>query len=351
MRGMIFLYILFSVVLISSALAQNSECRGGYCDINVNQNVETSEINGIRYNIALLSTNNESATLKINNEEILIKNESHSNKDYFQDESPVVIGNLKIVYVTVYFNHWYYTDGAVKLKYTSAIPYCIDSDANAAYPDGKNYFVHGYLLSAGYPNERDYWEKEEFSDLSIDLERIEEAICDPIEGPKREIYICPYGRVLGAGGVCSESPKICIEAWSCSPWSPCNNGLKNRSCVDSKKCGTENNKPVINEECSSPPVVVKDDEQDDQNTTFTTDSNVDAPVCIEGCKLGETCVPLGFRINNSYCASNKTISQQKGRGSNCENNFECSTDVCTDNQCQEKGLWQRFISWLRELFE
>ncbi|MHA1868356.1 MAG: putative metal-binding motif-containing protein [Candidatus Heimdallarchaeaceae archaeon] len=38
-------------------------------------------------------------------------------------------------------------------------------------------------------------------------------------------------------------PEPCKEAWSCSGWTSCIEGLQTRTCIDSNNCGTEKNKP------------------------------------------------------------------------------------------------------------
>ncbi len=73
-------------------------------------------------------------------------------------------------------------------------------------------------------------------------------------------------------------------------------------------------------------------------------------VCLNGCLLNNSCVSVGFRINNSYCDLSKSFLNQKVAGSNCENNFECSTNLCIDNQCVSSNLWQKLIRFLSRLF-
>ena len=34
----------------------------------------------------------------------------------------------------------------------------------------------------------------------------------------------------------------------------------------------------------------------------------------------------------------------------CDNNFECSTNVCVDGKCIGSGLIQKIINWLTKLF-
>jgi len=72
--------------------------------------------------------------------------------------------------------------------------------------------------------------------------------------------------------------------------------------------------------------------------------------CTNGCKLNNTCVPISYITNKTYCSIDKTFVAQKGSNEACENNFECSTNLCVDNKCVSSGFWQRFIRWLSRFF-
>lgn len=43
---------------------------------------------------------------------------------------------------------------------------------------------------------------------------------------------------------------VCPENWNCTSWGPCINDTQQRICVDLNSCGTENNKPVFEQNCS-----------------------------------------------------------------------------------------------------
>lgn len=69
-----------------------------------------------------------------------------------------------------------------------------------------------------------------------------------------------------------------------------------------------------------------------------------------GCKLDNRCYPLGYRKDNMFCSDANEFVEQKQANLACENNFECSTNLCIDNKCVSSGLWQKFIRWLSRLF-
>lgn len=69
-----------------------------------------------------------------------------------------------------------------------------------------------------------------------------------------------------------------------------------------------------------------------------------------GCISNDVCYPLGYRKEGNYCSDSKEFVSQKLEESACDNNFECSTNLCIDNQCISSGLWQKLMKWLSALF-
>jgi len=79
-------------------------------------------------------------------------------------------------------------------------------------------------------------------------------------------------------------------------------------------------------------------------------SSVSAEECNNGCFSNERCYPLGYRKAGDYCGeSNKFVSQINGENS-CENNFECGSNLCVNNQCINEGLFQKILDWFKKLF-
>jgi len=75
-------------------------------------------------------------------------------------------------------------------------------------------------------------------------------------------------------------------------------------------------------------------------------------VCKEpcaGCLVNDTCLSFGMRTENQYC-SEKLMENLKSEEEQCNNNFECSSNICVNNQCISPGLIQRIIDWLRGFF-
>ena len=74
------------------------------------------------------------------------------------------------------------------------------------------------------------------------------------------------------------------------------------------------------------------------------------PIICNGCILGDKCVPVGYRTNDKYCNIESELVNQLEADNSCNNNFECSTNLCIDNQCVSSGVWQKFIRWLSRIF-
>ncbi len=72
--------------------------------------------------------------------------------------------------------------------------------------------------------------------------------------------------------------------------------------------------------------------------------------CDLGCTLDGKCYPFGYRKNGMYCSDGYEFVNQVGAELSCENNFECSSNLCVDSQCVSSSLIQKFLSWFKNLF-
>jgi len=70
----------------------------------------------------------------------------------------------------------------------------------------------------------------------------------------------------------------------------------------------------------------------------------------QGCFLEDSCIPYTIRSKDKYCSLDGDMIDQKSSKASCENNFECSSNICIDDQCISKGIWRRFLNWFRRLF-
>jgi hypothetical protein len=92
----------------------------------------------------------------------------------------------------------------------------------------------------------------------------------------------------------------------------------------------------------------KTPEPDINNENIVTSSEV---ICGDNeCKTNDVCYPLGFRKSGEYCSENNRFLLQLGTNAQCNNNFECGSNVCVSGQCIETSFIQKILEWFRKLF-
>ncbi|MEX0920554.1 MAG: hypothetical protein WDZ69_03170 [Candidatus Pacearchaeota archaeon] len=79
-------------------------------------------------------------------------------------------------------------------------------------------------------------------------------------------------------------------------------------------------------------------------------ANVSVEDCLNSCELEGSCVPIGYRSGEEYCGLGYDFIPQSGEGQQCENNFECDSNLCLDGECVSGGLIQRILGWFRNRF-
>ncbi len=72
--------------------------------------------------------------------------------------------------------------------------------------------------------------------------------------------------------------------------------------------------------------------------------------CENGCSLDGECYPYNNRVDGNYCVVGGVWTAQLQDKAACDNNFECSSNVCVSNQCVEGNLIQKILNWFRKLF-
>jgi hypothetical protein len=80
------------------------------------------------------------------------------------------------------------------------------------------------------------------------------------------------------------------------------------------------------------------------------DSKEETLFCKDSCPLDGKCYPFGYRKSGKYCPDEGMFKEQLKPEEVCENNFECSTNVCVDGKCVSSGLIQKIINWFTKLF-
>ena len=71
--------------------------------------------------------------------------------------------------------------------------------------------------------------------------------------------------------------------------------------------------------------------------------------CKFGCFYGDKCLPIGIRVKGKYCSITSDLLPQIKEGT-CENNFECTTNVCVDDSCVSSGVIKKAMGWFKKLF-
>jgi len=73
-------------------------------------------------------------------------------------------------------------------------------------------------------------------------------------------------------------------------------------------------------------------------------------ICI-GCVKEDKCFPIGYRTNEEYCSGEDEIfNMQKEPQNSCNNNFECDSNLCINDECVSGSLWAKFVRWFSKLF-
>lgn len=52
-----------------------------------------------------------------------------------------------------------------------------------------------------------------------------------------------------------------------------------------------------------------------------------------GCRVDNQCYPLGYRKDGNYCSDSQKFVNQLNSDITCDNNFECSSNVCVSGKC------------------
>jgi len=76
-----------------------------------------------------------------------------------------------------------------------------------------------------------------------------------------------------------------------------------------------------------------------------------APICTGCLDANNICIPFGTRTDTQYCDIDFSFKNQKSEDMGCNNNYECSTNICVDSNCISPNLIQKIIFWFKNIFE
>jgi hypothetical protein len=66
-----------------------------------------------------------------------------------------------------------------------------------------------------------------------------------------------------------------------------------------------------------------------------------------GCLLDNNCYQFGHRKDGKFCSDeNREFIFQLEADSTCENNLECTSNLCIDGKCVSSSVWQKFLKWM-----
>ena len=96
------------------------------------------------------------------------------------------------------------------------------------------------------------------------------------------------------------------------------------------------------------PIEIPENEVGDENT-IPVETPGNEFIC-SGCELDKKCYPIGYRRDGKYCEENEEFVLQKESKNDCQNSFECLSNVCISEKCLSKSFFQKVIDWFLKLF-
>tara|TARA_B100000315_G_scaffold182123_1_gene171007 strand:- start:1739 stop:3010 length:1272 start_codon:yes stop_codon:yes gene_type:complete len=129
-----------------------------------------------------------------------------------------------------------------------------------------------------------------------------------------------------------------------------------------KKCNEDGSKCGLNsfsvadecylefekEEVVFVPSVVEEEKKQEEELIKETKEEI--LICKDSCPLDGKCYPFGYRKSKMFCSDDGSFVEQLKGESSCENNFECSTNLCIDSKCVSEGFLKKVMNWFSKLF-
>ncbi len=146
---------------------------------------------------------------------------------------------------------------------------------------------------------------------------------------------CSYSGILVMERFCNGKYSDDWEIYSCPG-----------ECIDGACLEKNEEKKVINEE------VLEDERpQGDEKEKIEDKKESETVLICGGCALNEKCYPFGYRKSSKYCSDDEVFKDQLEAEEDCENNFECKSNVCISEKCVNAGLMRRAIEWFKRWFQ
>jgi len=152
-----------------------------------------------------------------------------------------------------------------------------------------------------------------------------------------------------------QKPEDDTSCKSSETWQKYAQDFCNNKCYeDRSKCGV--NSFSVSKECyqeyvkEEATIVPSVEEEKEQKKEAIAEQKEDILICKDSCPLDGKCYPFGYRKEGKFCSDSGAFTYQLQENLACDNNFECSTNVCVDGNCISSGLIQKIVDWFTKLF-
>ena len=164
----------------------------------------------------------------------------------------------------------------------------------------------------------------------------------------------------------TESKGVSIICESSEVWQErAKEACKDKCYEDGSKCGV--NSFSVSEECYPEPgretVIpsifaateeVKEEKEvkkeTEQKKEKESEKKEEILICKDSCPSDGKCYPFGYRKLGQFCSDQGMFKEQSKENVLCDNNFECTTNICIDGKCMSSGLIQKIMNLFKKLF-
>ena len=160
---------------------------------------------------------------------------------------------------------------------------------------------------------------------------------------------------------CSEDGKTLVEYYCSSKPTTgasaavkpylCKNGCKNGACIKIQDMNKTQDKNQTETQDKNQTQNKTQEQNLNQGQSNKNLSSVDTGEnCEFGCMMNEKCYPFGYRKAKQYCSDSNEFTPQTINEDSCENNFECRSNLCIDDECVNQGAFTRMMNWFKNSF-
>jgi len=80
------------------------------------------------------------------------------------------------------------------------------------------------------------------------------------------------------------------------------------------------------------------------------ETKIEALVCKDSCPSEGKCYPFGYRKASQFCSDKGSFEAQWEPKTQCENSFECNSNLCVSNECVSPSFIEKVTKWFDKLF-